>query len=143
MPVDGPNAKSRSDRTRNELFHCANMQVGTKAESERRPLTAQGVIIGIGMIMIDQHFETLCSTKAPVDSDPTGLKRKASEGDAPLAKKSSIGQIGGKAARGTGYAGGTAEDVREGDRYPALCSFSLRSPARSSPPRVRRKRTNR
>lgn len=62
--------------------------------------------------MIDQHFETLRLTTIASEPDPTNVKRKASDGEVPLAKKPSLRQIGRSAARGTGYAGNAAEDVR-------------------------------
>jgi hypothetical protein len=93
-----------NDRTKRSdegavLFHCSNIQ---------------GVILGIGLSMLEQCFAEVTSNTTDSSDEQSRKRRKMSnpEPDAPVAIMLGTGtKIYAKKHKGVGYAGDQAEDV--------------------------------
>lgn len=94
-----------NDRTKRSeedtvLFHCSNIQ---------------GVILGIGLSMLEQCFAEVTSNTTDSTDEQSRKRRKMSnpESDPPVAIMLGTGtKIYAKKHKGVGYAGDQAEDVR-------------------------------
>ena len=94
------NDRTKRSEENTVLFHCSNIQ---------------GVILGIGLSMLEQCFAEVTSNTTDGTDEQSRKRRKMSnpEPDPPVAIMLGTGtKIYAKKHKGVGYAGDQAEDVR-------------------------------